>query len=84
MSDMSLKISSDPAPLATDDDGVVRISLPDIYATISYYLQHQTSVDAYLRERMLIHDETRKLNESRFDPAGIRDRLLRRKNQSPS
>ena len=60
------------------------VTLPDIYATISYYLQHQTSVDVYLRERMQVHDETRRLNESRFDPSGIRERLLSRKRQSPS
>ena len=60
------------------------LNLSDIYATISYYLQHQISVDAYLRERGLVHDETRRHNESRFDPEGVSERLLNRKNQSAS
>src|SRR5437773_10847138 len=44
----------------------------DIYATISYYLQHRSSVDAYLQQRQLEHDRVRKLNESRSDPAAPR------------
>jgi len=105
---MSLNISTDPAPLATDKDGVVRVggtrvrldtlvfafnqgasaeemlqqypavSLPDIYATISYYLQHRDSVDAYIAERRKKHDDVRQINESRTDPAGLRERLLKR------
>ena len=96
---MSLKISTDPAPLVTDEDGVVRVggtrvrldtvvyafnqgasaeeilqqypslALSDIYATISYYLQHRSSVDEYLKDRQLEHDRVRQLNESRSDPA---------------
>ena len=105
---MSLKISTDPAPLSTDEDGVVRVggtrvrldtvvrafnegasaeeilqqypslALADIYATISYYLQHRSSVDDYLKERQQEHDRVRQLNESRSDPAGLRERLLKR------
>jgi len=69
---MSLKISSNPVPLTTDEDGIVRVAgtrvsldtvvyafnqgasaeeilqqypslaLRDIYATITYYLQHRS------------------------------------------
>ena len=112
MQGMSLKISTDPAPLFTDEDGVVRVggtrvrldtvvyafnqgasaeeilqqypslALADIYATISYYLQHRGSVDDYLKERQQEHDRVRQLNESRSDPAGLRERLLKRNPQS--
>jgi uncharacterized protein (DUF433 family) len=105
---MSLTISSDPAPLVADENGVVRIrgsrvrldtviyafnqgataeeilqqypslGLSEIYATIGYYLQHRDSVDAYLQERGREHDRVRQLNESRTDPAGLRERLLKR------
>jgi uncharacterized protein (DUF433 family) len=109
---MSLKISTDPAPLFTDEDGVVRVgdtrvrldtvvhafnqgasaeeilqqypslALPDIYATISYYLQHRSSVDDYMKERRQEHDRVRQINESRSGPAGLRERLLKRNPQS--
>src|SRR6266566_1818651 len=101
---MSLEISNDPAPLITDEDGVVRVgatrvrldtvvyafnqgasaeeilqqypslALSDIYATISYYLQHRNSVDDYLNERRQQHNRVRQQNESRSDPAGVRQR----------
>src|SRR6058998_3549758 len=109
---MSLKISSDRAPLITDEEGVVRVggtrvrlatvvyafnqgataeeilqqypvlALSDIYATISYYLLHRTSVDAYLQERKREHDQIREFNESRSDPAGLRERLLKGNQQT--
>src|SRR5205814_6355218 len=109
---MSLKISTDPAPLITDEDGVVRVggtrvrldtvvyafnqgasaeeilqqypslALSDIYATISYYLQHRSSVDEYLKERQREHDRVRQQNESRSEPAGLRERLLKRNPKS--
>ena len=109
---MSLKISTDPAPLSTDENGVVRVggtrvrldtvvyafnqgasaeeilqqypslALADVYATICYYLQHRTSVDEYLKDRQQEHERVRQLNESRSDPAGLRERLLKRTPQS--
>src|SRR5690242_12657938 len=109
---MSLKISTNPAPLVTYNDGVVRIAssrvrletvvyvfnqgaspeeilqqypslaLSDIYATIGYYLQHRNSVDNYVNERKLDHDRVRQQNESRSDPAGVREPLLKRNPQS--
>ena len=109
---MSRKITTDPAPLITDEDGVVRVggtrvrldtvvyafnqgataeeilqqypslALSDIYATISYYLQHRSSVDTYLQERQREHDRVRQLNEARNDPAGLRERLLKRNPQT--
>ena len=54
------------------------LALADIYATISYYLRHRKSVDDYLNERQQERDRVRQLNESQSDPAGLRERLLKR------
>lgn len=108
---MSLTISTEPTPLETDADGVVRVGgtrvsldsviyafnegstpeeivqqyttldLADVYAVISYYLQHRGEVNEYLAARRAQRDEIRREVESRFDPHGIRDRLLARRNK---
>jgi uncharacterized protein (DUF433 family) len=56
------------------------LQLSDIYSVISYYLRHQTEVDAYLLERQHLAEEIRQEAEKRFNPMGIRDRLLARRN----
>jgi uncharacterized protein (DUF433 family) len=57
------------------------LQLSDIYLVIGYYLRHSDEVHAYLAERQrqsaLIQQEA----EQRFDPLGIRDQLLARRNQ---
>jgi uncharacterized protein (DUF433 family) len=55
------------------------VSLKDAYAVISYYLQNQAEVEKYLEQRQVERQELKKEIESRFDPHGIRDRLLARK-----
>ena len=55
------------------------LNLADIYAVISYYLQNHDEVVEYLRSRKTQRAELKKEVESRFDPQGIRDRLLARK-----
>lgn len=107
--DITLLIATEPIPLETDADGVVRVggtrvtldtvvaafkegataeeivyqypslSLADVYFVIGYYLQRRTDVEAYLRWRQRQANEARKQNEARFDPHGIRDRLLARR-----
>lgn len=57
------------------------LELPDIYAVIAYYLQARSEVDAYLKERQLGAEQVKAENEARFDPMGIRERLLARRNQ---
>jgi uncharacterized protein (DUF433 family) len=54
------------------------LNLADVYSVISYYLQRQSDVEAYLQWRQQQRDQVRKQNETRFDPQGIRDRLLTR------
>jgi uncharacterized protein (DUF433 family) len=109
---MSLTISTEPIPLESDADGVVRVGgtrvsldsviyafnegstpeeivqqyttldLADVYAVISYYLQHRGEVNEYLAARRVHRDEVRREVEARFDPHGIRDRLLARCNKT--
>lgn len=55
------------------------VSLSDVYATISYYLQNQKEVDKYLAKRKKQAQAVKAENEKRFDPHGIRERLLARK-----
>lgn len=105
---MTITINTEPIPLLTDKDGVVRVSgtrvtldtvvasfnegataeeivqqypslqLADLYAVISYYLKNHSEVEAYLQKRRKQAEEIRKQNEARFDPHGIRERLLAR------
>jgi uncharacterized protein (DUF433 family) len=55
------------------------LKLADVYATIGFYLNHQSEVEAYLEGRQQYSQEVRKMNEAKFDPQGLRDRLLARK-----
>ncbi len=57
------------------------ISLADVYATISYYLQHRTEVERYLEKRGKQAKAVREQNQQRFDQSGIRERLMARKNK---
>jgi uncharacterized protein (DUF433 family) len=55
------------------------VTLADVYSVIGYYLRHQPEVRAYLTERQKEAGQVREENERRFDPAGVRDRLLARR-----
>ncbi|MGB5631447.1 MAG: DUF433 domain-containing protein [Waterburya sp.] len=58
------------------------LQLADIYLVIGYYLRNQDEVDNYLAERQRQSDLIRQETEQRFNPVGIRDRLLARQNRS--
>lgn len=55
------------------------LDLADVYSVIAYYLRRRVEVDAYLDQRREHAEGVRRQNESRFDPSGIRDRLLARR-----
>ncbi len=55
------------------------LSLADVYAVIAYYLAHRDEVEAYLRDRGGQAAQVRQQNEKRFDPTGVRSRLLARR-----
>lgn len=58
------------------------LQLADIYLVIGYYLRHRDEVHNYLAERQRQSDLIRQETEQRFNPVGIRDRLLARQNRS--
>jgi uncharacterized protein (DUF433 family) len=108
---MSLIVATDPIPLVTNADSVVRVGktrvtldtvvtaflegataeeivqqypslqLADVYSVIGYYLRRKVEVDAYLQDRQCHAAEVRQENERRFNPIGVRERLLARRNQ---
>jgi uncharacterized protein (DUF433 family) len=64
-----------PEEIAQQYDAV---SLPDIYAVITYYLRHRTDVDDYVAKAQREAQQVRDLIEAQFPPNGIRERLLAR------
>lgn len=57
------------------------LKFADVYATIAFYLNHQQEVEAYLQQRQQQSQEVRRMNQARFDPQGLRDKLLARKTE---
>jgi uncharacterized protein (DUF433 family) len=55
------------------------LELADVYGAISYYLRHRAEVDRYFEKREREAEEIRREVEARFDPRGIRERLLARR-----
>ena len=54
------------------------LSLPHVYSVIAYYLANRTAVDEYVAERTAVSGAARPAAEARFDPIGLRARLLAR------
>jgi uncharacterized protein (DUF433 family) len=44
------------------------LNLADVYATIAFYLKHQSEVEAYLQQRQQQAQKIRVINQGRFDP----------------
>jgi uncharacterized protein (DUF433 family) len=55
------------------------VALADVYSVIAYYLRHQPEIQAYLVHRQGQAAQVREENERRFDPSGVRDRLMARR-----
>jgi uncharacterized protein (DUF433 family) len=55
------------------------LHLADVYSVIGYYLRHNAEIDAYLHRRRAQRETMRQQNEARFDPRGVRGRLLARR-----
>jgi uncharacterized protein (DUF433 family) len=55
------------------------LNLADVYHVIGYYLRRTTEVETYLQARKVDAEALRKQNEARFDPKGVRARLLARR-----
>jgi uncharacterized protein (DUF433 family) len=106
---MKISIVTEPTPLSTDEEGVLRVggtrvsldsvvfafkqgatpeeiaqqytslNLADVYAVISYFLHHSDEIEAYLQARHEQRKTIRRETEIRFDPNGVRARLLARR-----
>ena len=55
------------------------LGLANVYSVIGYYLQNRAEVEEYLKRRTAERAELKKEIEARFDPIGLRDRLLARR-----
>lgn len=56
------------------------LSLPEVYATFTYCLQHRSEVDAYLRQRDQDASQVQRIVEAaQEDWQAIRGRLMRRR-----
>lgn len=54
------------------------VALADVYYVIGYYLRRRDEVDAYLGKRREEADKLQGQMEARFNPVGIRERLMAR------
>lgn len=54
------------------------LSLPDVYAVITYYLRHRSEVDAHLAGERAEEAQITKEVEAEFPANGLRERLLKR------
>jgi uncharacterized protein (DUF433 family) len=55
------------------------LRLGDVYAILTFYIRRRPDVDAYLCQPRRETEAVRGENEKRFDPRGIRKRLLTRR-----
>ena len=55
------------------------LTLPEVYAAISYYLQNRETVESYLAKRAKQNEALREANDARFGHRGIREKLLARR-----
>jgi uncharacterized protein (DUF433 family) len=60
------------------------VALADIYQIIAHYLNHTAEIDAYLSQRQGDAAVLKRDIEKRFDPVGVRARLLARRNSDHS
>lgn len=60
------------------------LALADVYQVIAYFLNHTAEVESYLAPRQKEADSLRSEIEGRFDPRGMRARLLARRTAKAS
>jgi uncharacterized protein (DUF433 family) len=58
------------------------LKLADVYAVVAYYLKNRAAVDAYLGEQRKKGEEVRREMEAIFDQAGMKERLLARRQET--
>ena len=57
------------------------LDLADVYLVISFYLRRRNEIIDYLAQRQRQAQIIRSENERRFDPHGVRDRLIARRSE---
>ena len=57
--------------------------LADVYLIIAHYLHHAAEIDSYLSGQRAEAAALRQSTEQRFDPTGLRARLLARRKSEP-
>jgi uncharacterized protein (DUF433 family) len=72
---IAFNLGSTPEQIVQDYDS---LTLSEVYAVISYYLQNREEVDAYLARRSKRRAELR----AQYNQVGIRERLLARRRQA--
>jgi len=58
------------------------VPLANVYSVIGFYLRSRYEIEAYLSKRQNEAIQVRESNESRYNPTGIRERLLARQTKS--
>jgi uncharacterized protein (DUF433 family) len=59
------------------------LALADVYQVIGYYLHRPQEVMDHIEQRGTRAEAVRAQNEFRFDPQGVRDRLVARSSHRP-
>jgi hypothetical protein len=72
---VAFQAGATPEDIAQQFPGV---ALPDVYLIIAHYLTHTAEIDAYLSQRQAEAAELQCAIETRFNPLGLRARLLAR------
>ena len=55
------------------------IPLGDVYQVVGYYLSNRAEIESYLDTRLSQAQKNKQINEARWKPDGIRERLLSRR-----
>ena len=55
------------------------LELADVYSTLAYYLENRDAGDAYLESKRRAAGQAEREMEARFPSAGVRERLLARR-----
>jgi uncharacterized protein (DUF433 family) len=58
------------------------VPLADVYSVLGYYLRRPSEIQFYLDRRRAEAERVRAENESRNDPAGIRQRLMAKREEA--
>lgn len=77
----AFELGSTPEQIVQSYDA---LELDDVYAVITYYLRHREAVNQYLEGRRAKRDSVRQELQAKFSTAGLRERLLKRREQNDS